>query len=94
VLCDISTGRITVSKDINTTYPPAPPGLSAHTLIVRSGTLKAEASLGSEEDMNKASQGGSAQKSDYTAKSDSIDNLFIEDVRLLLLGVPLIRKLY
>lgn len=85
VLCDISSGRIVVSKDIITHLPPSPTSLSGHALILRTGTLKAETSVGSEEEMTKAGarEGVGASKNEYVAKADSHDSLFIEDVSRL-----------
>jgi hypothetical protein len=78
VLCDISTGRIAVSKDIVQTNPITAPAFSGHVLVARSGTLKAEASLPSEEELGRLP---TTARGDYTSKADSTDNLFIEDVR-------------
>lgn len=76
-----------VSKDINIHFPPAPTSLSGHSLIARSGTLKAETSVGSEEELvkNGAREGAGASKNEYVTKADSHDSLFIEDVSRYLL---------
>ena len=63
-----------VSKDISTTYPYTPPPTLGPQLVSRTGTLKAESSIGSEEEFGKL-------RSDYSnSKSDNYDNLFMEDV--------------
>lgn len=71
-----------VSKDIHINYPGTT--VPSHSqLIIRTGTIRAEGSGGSEEDMVRSSKEGSAsQKGDYVSKADSTDNLFIEDVSL------------
>lgn len=74
LLCDVSTGRLVVSKDISTTYPHTPPPTLAPHLTSR-GALKAESSVGSEEEFGKL-------RSDHSSsKSDNYDNLFMEDVK-------------
>jgi len=69
-----------VSKDIHSSHPPSGmQGLPA--LTTRTGTLKAEASIGSEDDLGRLSgREKEAPRGDYTAKADSADNVFIEDV--------------
>lgn len=63
-----------VSKDISAAYPHTPPSTFAPQLISRTGTLKAESSIGSEEEFGKL-------RSDYpSSKSDNHDNVFMEDV--------------
>lgn len=78
---DVGGGRVVVSKDIHTAFPPtsAPP-LTGPPLILRTGTLKAEGSLASEDDALRATASKDGQKSDFTARNDSADNLFMEDV--------------
>ena len=74
LLCDVSTGRMVVSKDISTAHPHSPPPTLATHLSTR-GALKAESSVGSEEEFGKL-------KSDHSSsKSDNYDNMFMEDVR-------------
>lgn len=47
----------------------------------RTGTLRAEASIGSEDELGRLSgRDKETPRSDYTAKADSADNVFIEDV--------------
>ena len=75
LLCDVSTGRMVVSKDISTNYPYSPPPSLAPQLVNRTGTLKAESSIGSEEEFGKL-------RSDFSgSKSENYDNMFMEDVR-------------
>ena len=77
LLCDVGTGRMVVSKDISTTYPYTPPPTVGPQLANRTGALKAETSIGSEEEFGKL-------RSDYSSsKSDNYDNSFMEDVRFL-----------
>ncbi|KAF9653529.1 spindle pole body interacting protein [Thelephora ganbajun] len=74
LLCDVSTGRMVVSKDISTTHPYTPPPTLAPQLGSRTGALKAESSIGSEEEFGKL-------RSDHSSsKSDNYDNMFMEDI--------------
>lgn len=74
LLLDISTGTVTVAKDIHTNCPVLPLGFISATR----STLKAESSLADDDGRNKDGTKGA----DYVAKSDSnADNLFMEDVR-------------
>lgn len=71
-----------VSKDISTTHPYSPPPTLAPHLTNR-GTLKAESSVGSEEEFGKL-------RTDFSSsKSDNYDNMFMEDVRFPTLHTPL-----
>lgn len=81
---DVGGSRVVVSKDIHTAFPlttvATPMG---PPIITRTGTLKAEGSVASEDEVVRAAaakDGG--QKSEFTAKTDSADNLFMEDVSL------------
>jgi hypothetical protein len=48
---------------------------------MRAGTLRGESSIGSEDDLGRLpGREKEAQKSDFTAKADNADNVFIEDV--------------
>lgn len=79
LLLDIGSGNVTVAKDIHMTYPATNTvGLGAPT-ITRSGTLKTESSVGSEDDIARITREGS--KSDFAAKDNNADKLFIEDIR-------------
>ncbi|KAF9225807.1 spindle pole body interacting protein [Gyrodon lividus] len=83
LLMDIGTGRVVVSKDIHTSFPPTitPPAIVP--LVSRTGTIRAEGSAASEEEIARiATRDGkdSNQKSDFAAKPDCLDNLFIEDL--------------
>ncbi|TFK49059.1 spindle pole body interacting protein [Heliocybe sulcata] len=81
LLCDIGTPRMVVNKDININCPVITHSAISPPLIMRTGTLKAESSVGSEEDVGRSVKGGEAgQKGDVQGKADSTDNLFIEDI--------------
>lgn len=75
---DISTGNVTVSKDIHSTYPPSNTIGIAGPFITRTGTLKAESSVGSEDDIAKLAKEGT--KTDVS--KDNADKMFIDDVRI------------
>lgn len=81
---DIGTGRVVVSKDIHISFPviATPPAIIP--LASRTGVIRAENSAASEEEIARIATrdgGTNNQKSDFAARSDSLDNLFIEDVR-------------
>ena len=82
LLCDIGTNRMVVHKDIYVNHP-ATWNPSSNQLILRTGTLKAESSVGSEEDVVRVQtkEAGSQQKPEVAARPDSADNVFIEGVR-------------
>jgi hypothetical protein len=72
---DISTGNVTVAKDIHNTYPPSSTvGLSA-TVPPRGGNLKTELSVGSEEELGRV-----AKDRTDPSKDNNADKVFIEDV--------------
>lgn len=75
---DISTGSVTVAKDIHSTYPPSATIGLGGPLITRSGTLKAESSLGSEDDISRMTKEGSKD-----VNKDNADKLFIDDVQFI-----------
>ncbi|KAF9566805.1 spindle pole body interacting protein [Agrocybe pediades] len=75
---DISTGSVTVAKDIHATYPPSATAGIGGSAITRSGTLKAEYSMGSEDDISRLAKEGS--KNDLS-KENNADKMFIEDIR-------------
>ena len=78
-----------VSKDIHVSHPPLVIPTGAPPFIVRTGTLKAESSIGSEDDVGRVpGRDKEAQKNDYTAKADSADNVFIEDVSATICVLP------
>lgn len=80
LLCDVGSGRMVISKDVHTNHPVSPTA-NPIQLIIRSGTLKAEGSLNSEEEMARPSKDlGQVQKTEYMNKADTADNIFIEDV--------------
>lgn len=69
-----------ISKDIHQNHPTGAP-VNPVQLIVRSGTLKAEGSLGSEEEMSRPSKDlNPVQKADFVGKVETADNIFMEDV--------------
>ncbi|KAK2463299.1 hypothetical protein APHAL10511_004954 [Amanita phalloides] len=73
LLLDIGSGAVTVSKDIHTRYP------ISHVPIPRSGALKSEPSVGSEDEIGRASK---EARIDGGGKVDSnADKNFIEDIR-------------
>ncbi|KAH8101127.1 spindle pole body interacting protein [Cristinia sonorae] len=76
LLCDISSSRMVLSKDILISHPPTAVATSAAGLG-RTATLKTEASLGSEEDMLRSNIPQADKRGEY--KSDN-DNLFMEDI--------------
>ncbi|KAI0064359.1 spindle pole body interacting protein [Artomyces pyxidatus] len=80
LLCDVGSGRMVVSKDIHISHPPSGVAAGAPPLIIRTGTLKAEASIGSEDDIGRVPGRDRDQRSDFTAKADNADNMFIEDI--------------
>ena len=81
LLCDVGGGRMIVSKDIHSSHPLSGLQGGLPALTTRTGTLKAEASIGSEDDLGRISgREREAPRGDYTAKADSADNVFIEDV--------------
>jgi hypothetical protein len=72
-----------VAKDIHTTCPPIlAPGLGGTPLLSRTGTLKAESSAGSEDDIGRMGRDvKDGSRSDFASKADNnADNLFVEDV--------------
>jgi hypothetical protein len=72
---DISTGNVTVAKDIHNMYPPSSTvGLSA-IVLQRAGTLKTELPVGSEEEVGRIAK----DKMD-PSKDNNADKVFIEDV--------------
>jgi hypothetical protein len=80
LLLVIGAGTLTVAKDIFATYPVTTnPGLGM-PLISRTGTLKAESSISSEDDIGRLMTKDGA-KNDFIAKSDNnADKVFIDDV--------------
>lgn len=80
LLCDIGSSRMVISKDIHQNHPTGAP-VNPVQLIVRSGTLKAEGSLGSEEEISRPSKDlNPVQKADFVGKVETADNIFMEDV--------------
>jgi hypothetical protein len=70
-----------VSKDVHSSHPPSGVQVVQPSTLTRNGTLKAESSIGSEDDLGRMpGREKETSKSDFTAKADSADNVFIEDV--------------
>jgi hypothetical protein len=70
-----------VSKDIHSSHPPSGIHAGPPSTLARAGTLKAESSIGSEDELGRLpGREKETQKSDFTAKADNADNVFIEDV--------------
>ncbi|KAF8993684.1 stabilization of polarity axis-domain-containing protein [Cyathus striatus] len=79
LLLDISSGTVAVAKDIHLHHPASNVmGLSG-PLISRSGTLRAESSVGSEEDIARIAKEGT--KADFATKDNNADKVFIDDIR-------------
>ena len=70
-----------VSKDIHSSHPPSGNHAGMSSTLARNGTLRAESSIGSEDDLGRLpGRENQASKSDFTAKADNADNVFIEEV--------------
>ncbi len=84
LLCDVAAGRMVVSKDIHSSHPPVGNHAGMSSTLARNGTLRAESSIGSEDDLGRLpGRENQASKSDFTgftAKADNADNVSIEDV--------------
>ena len=80
-----------ISKDIHLNYPSSSNSTLPGQLITRTGTLRAEGSVGSEEEMSvrPSKELNSAQKAEFIGKFDNADNIFMEDVSLALKRAPL-----
>ena len=76
-----------VHKDIFLNHPAS--WAPTNPLIMRTGTLKAESSIGSEDDVVRVptKEGGASQKVEFAGRQDNADNVFIEDVRGRFLGL-------
>jgi hypothetical protein len=84
VLCNIDTGKITVNKEVP--WPQAPITFpSPPTATTRNGSAKMEGGALMSPDDESMRQGGppGRKDSDFVAKSDNGDNVFMEEVRLL-----------
>jgi hypothetical protein len=70
-----------VAKDIHSSYPPSGTQGGLASTLARSGTLRAESSVGSEDELGRLpTREKEASKTEFTAKADNGDNIFIEDV--------------
>ncbi|KAH9935661.1 mesa protein [Fomitopsis serialis] len=82
LLCDVSTGRMVVSRDIHINHPAAPANTQSQ-LLMRTGTIRAEGGPSIDEDSVRTSKdAGAAPRSEFVAgKADNNpDNFFIEDI--------------
>ncbi|TDL18713.1 spindle pole body interacting protein [Rickenella mellea] len=97
LLCDVGTGRMTVHKDIYVSWPPVQQPQAS--TISRAGASRLDSAMSSEDDIGRTPalprdapiQGS---KSDFVAKADNADNIFIEDVISAIsyhFGEPLVR---
>ncbi|KAH8113930.1 spindle pole body interacting protein [Phellopilus nigrolimitatus] len=84
LLCDIGNGRMVVHKDIYSSWPVASQPPLPGSLLTRAGTIKAEVSAGSEEEMGRASSQinahGARNEHSQAGKADSSDNVFMDDI--------------
>ncbi|KAJ7803801.1 stabilization of polarity axis-domain-containing protein [Mycena olivaceomarginata] len=83
LLLDISTGSVTVARDIHSTYPVSagmPLGLGVPNMV-RTATFNTEASLGSEEDIVRSANAKDGAKADFAKADNNADNIFIEDIK-------------
>ncbi|KAF8524403.1 spindle pole body interacting protein [Hysterangium stoloniferum] len=82
VLCNIESGKITVHKDIRAAAPPPSLFPSPPPVIPRSGTIRSEQTAFDDEATvgRKESKDGGGGSRDFIAKSDNLDNVFMEDV--------------
>jgi len=71
-----------VSKDIHASHPPSGTHAGPPSTLARMGTVRAESSIGSEDEFGRLPPGREKEssKNDFTAKADNADNVFIEDV--------------
>ena len=76
-----------ISKDIHLNFPTTAP---VGQLLMRTGTLKAEGSAGSEEEMavRPSKELSSVQKAEFIGKFDNADNIFMDDVSVLSFTAP------
>jgi hypothetical protein len=66
-----------VSRDIHINFPPSTYGSGGNPLITRSGSLKTENSIGTEDDQGRWPK----ENSEFVVRADNYDNMFMEDVR-------------
>jgi hypothetical protein len=82
VLCNIDTGKITIHKDIKTPSITSSASASTPGLVPRTGVVAAVA----DEDVNKVppmQRDGTVARADFTARPDSGDNQFMEEVSMM-----------
>ncbi|GJJ15121.1 hypothetical protein Clacol_009396 [Clathrus columnatus] len=78
VLCDINTGKITISKDIRPVAPPPSLFPSPPPIVPRSGTVRSDSSGYDDEIVPLRRESNTGKE--FVAKSDHPDNLFMEDI--------------
>lgn len=79
LLMDIGTARVVAHRDIHINFPTTPPAIGP--LLTRQA-IRAENSGASEEEIARIATRDkeTSQKTDFTAKADSFDNIFMEDI--------------
>lgn len=82
VLCNIDTGKITVSKDLRPVAPPPSLFPSPPPIIPRSGTVRSDSSGHDDEVVPPRKESASGAK-EFNARNDHPDNIFMEEVRCL-----------
>ncbi|KAI6040901.1 docking domain of Afi1 for Arf3 in vesicle trafficking-domain-containing protein [Pisolithus marmoratus] len=82
LLMDIGSARVVVHKDIHINFPTTPPAIGP--LLTRQA-IRAENSAASEEEIARIATRDreTSQKTDFSAKADSLDNIFMEDARII-----------
>lgn len=78
---DIGTGRVVVHRDIHINFPTTPPAIGP---ILNRHVIRAEGSGTSEEEIARIATRDNkeaSQRTDFAARSDSFDHIFMEDVR-------------
>ncbi|KAJ7848654.1 stabilization of polarity axis-domain-containing protein [Mycena olivaceomarginata] len=95
LLLNISTGSVTVARDIYSTYPVSagiPLGLGVPNMV-RTATFNTETSLGSEEDIVRSANAKDGAKADFT-KADNNAAEEMQDFRKAHLGFDLSHQLF
>ncbi|KAG6331596.1 hypothetical protein ID866_7494 [Astraeus odoratus] len=80
LLMDIGTGRVVVHKDIHLNFPYMPPAIGP---LLSRQAIRAEGSAASEEEIARIATRDNKetnQKTEFSARADSLDNIFMEDV--------------
>lgn len=81
LLMDIGTGRVVVHRDIHLNFPTTPPAIGP---FLNRQAIRAEGSATSEEEIARIATRDKEtnQKTDFAARADSLDNVFMEEVRV------------